>query len=85
MTENVVIADSSKAILKPIYLEINGFFKCAFYDKINLIDTMYSYMNIYIFNQFFHLFSIRFLPAKIYIALEFFLPFQFPDNYFNIC
>lgn len=36
VTENVVIADSSKEILKPIYLEINGFFKCAFYDKINI-------------------------------------------------
>lgn len=47
---------------------------------------MYSYMNIYIFNQFFHLFSIRFLPAKIYIALEFFLPFQIIiSTYVNCC
>lgn len=42
VTENVVIADSSKEILKPIYLEINGFFKCAFYDKINIFIDWYN-------------------------------------------
>lgn len=49
MTENVVIADSSKAILKPIYLEINGFFKCAFYDKINIFPIFNCVYNIFFY------------------------------------